>query len=493
MPKEKISGQSAAKGDDGSGEGSVSIFKGVIHDQMIMKGPSYSNNFFFTIGIYLLFLFAILVVTGMIMVLFGPFWWDSTEIGTFIRSIHLWAAEAFVTLMFLHLFVNFSTSAFKKKKLMWMIGSIMLMLVLFEFAFGVGVGGSLFAQANQQAGSDLWNGLGLGYWINPLNAGAVFGWHTAIIPLLLAALMFLHYSIVKRQGLAVPYRKDIPYKIAPIKHRTMYKRMAYILIIVLVFAVLFRAPYIPPLTIAQVAQSHPDVTALTFLSEFNYSSPTATYLDTINPYNFSTRKIYVTVPYAAYLNLTHSRNVESIFLSENASQQRIDIALANSYFSSNGTIANGINSTNPPIALASSLTYMAQTGIYQPVLQNEANSGLDTTYVIRFLYDTGVLWQTAGKYGLNVSQWGMLEVGPPPWWLQYWLVPYNFLQIETSAIPWWGDLENGSLAMVMFLLLLFLPYIPGLRAIPDKLKLYKLFWNKYSIPEMKSAARKKKV
>jgi hypothetical protein len=38
---------------------------------------------------------------------------------------------------------------------------------------------------------------------------------------------------------------------------------------------------------------------------------------------------------------------------------------------------------------------------------------------------------------------------------------------------------------VVFALLVFLPYIPGLRDIPDKLKLYKIFWNRFTIPEMK--------
>ncbi len=487
--RQDSNGTGGKKEHEESQESSRSILKKVFREQLIMKGPPYANNFFFTIGVYLLLLFAVLVVTGIIMLIFGPYWWDLTSTGTFFRSVHLWAAEAFVTLMFLHLFVNFCTSAFRKKRLMWMIGSVMLMLVLLEFAFGVGFGGSLYGQVNEQAGADLWNGMGLGYWINPMNEGAVFGWHVAILPMLLAALMFLHYSIVRKQGLNAPYRSDVPSRTIPINHTMMYKRMAYVLAVVLLFAIVFRAPFVPPLTIGQVAQAHPDATALTFLSEFNRSSPTATYLDTINPYNFSTRTVYISIPYDAYLDLSHSSDAEQAFLSETLPQQNRTMAQAASYFSGNGTISNGMNSSNPMIKLASSLTYMAQTGVYQPMLQSEVASGMDTTYVIRFLFDTGALWGTAEKYGLNVSQWGMLEVGPPPWYLQYWLLPYNFLQIETSAMPWWGDLGSGSVALLAFFLLFALPYIPGLRAIPDRLKLYKLFWNRFTIPEMRSRAK----
>lgn len=234
----------------------------------INEVPSYGNNFFFTIGIYLLELFGILAITGMIMLIFGPYWWDLSAAGTFVRTIHLWAAEAFVLLMFLHFFVNFSTSAFKKKRLVWMIGGIMLLAVLLEFAFGIGGMGGLISQYNAKAGADLWNGLGLGYWINPLNEGAVIGWHAAILPIILAMLMFVHFMLVKKNGLNTPYRNDIKYSIVPANHRTMFKRMGYILIIVVAFSILFRAPYEAPLTIGYIANNYPDLTAITMLNEF---------------------------------------------------------------------------------------------------------------------------------------------------------------------------------------------------------------------------------
>ena len=455
-------------------------------DLTIRMGPSYANNFFFTLGVYLLELLGILIATGIIMVIFGPYWWNFTLPGAFIRSVHLWAAEAFVTLLFIHLLVNFATSAFKSRKLMWVIGCLMLFLVLLQFAFGVGIGGSLLAQVNEQAGSDLWNGMGLGYWINPMNAGAVYGWHVAAIPIILIFLIMMHYSIVRKNGLLTPYRKDIPYTMIEIDHKMMYRRMLYLLALVLVFAALFTAPYLPPLTISAAAKSNPSAVALAFLGEFNMSSPTATYLDTINPYTFNTRQVYVTMPYSTYLNITHSNNYEAMFLSESAHAQNAAMSEAYSYFNSNGSISAGINSSNPLIAMVSRLTYMAQVGAYQPILQAEATSESNTTYVIRFLYDTGILWNAGAEYGLSVPQWGMLSVGPFPWYLQYWLIPYNLLQIVTSNIPWWSDLENGSIALVSFLVLLLFPFIPFLRDLPDKLGLYKLFWNKYTIPEMRT-------
>ncbi|MGC8622427.1 MAG: cytochrome b N-terminal domain-containing protein [Candidatus Micrarchaeia archaeon] len=457
----------------------------------IKKVPSYGNNFFFTIGIYLLELFGILAITGIVMLVFGPYWWNLTPAGTFFRSVHLWAAEAFVTLMLVHLIVQFATSSFKRKKLVWMIGSVMLLLVFLEYAFGIGVQGGFVSQWNAKAGADLWNGMGLGYWINPLNMSAVLGWHVAILPILLALLIFVHYMLVKQKGISTPYRSDIPYSIVDANHKLMYRRMVYVLAVVLIFAIVLRSPYIAPLTIQQVASNSPDSIAMTLIQEFNQSSGTATYLDTIDPYTFNTAVSYVSMPYSYYVNITHSFNYEGVLLGANSSERNAYLASAYSYFEENGSIQKGINSSNPAIALFSELTYMAQTGLYQSVLQSEVQNPLNETYTIRFLYDTGALSNYAAKYGLRTSQWGMIKAGGKWWQIgSYWVAPYNWLEIITSGLPFWNDLENGITAMAVFMILLFLPFIPGLSKLPDKLKLYKLFWNRFTVPEMKKAKKK---
>ncbi|MCL5106063.1 MAG: cytochrome b N-terminal domain-containing protein [Candidatus Marsarchaeota archaeon] len=480
-----------AQGNDHS---IASDIKSLVEFFYIKTVPSYGNNFFFTIGIYLLEIFAILAITGIIMLVFGPYWWNLTSAGNFVQGVHLWAAEAFVTLIFVHLFVNLSTSAYKKKRIVWLLGSVVLLLVLLEFAFGVGVNGNFISQWNAKAGADLWNGLGLGYWVNPLNAGAVFGWHIAIIPLMLVILLLAHYLIVKQKGLSTPYRKDIPFNTVPADHKKMYFRMAYILIIILIFAVLFRVPYIPPLTIQAAAQAYPNVVATTFLNEFNFSSPTATYFDSIDPYTFSTRSVYVTIPYAKYVDLANVANKENIVLAENATMQNKTISEAFNYFEANNSIANALNSSNPLVVVSASLTKMAEEGVYEPVLQSESSSGLNYTFTIRFLSDTRILQKYARAYGLRTSQWGMLKVGT--YSIEkvsgYWLFPYNFMELATGGISWWGDLQNGLAALIIFLALMFLPYIPYLRDLPDRLGLYKLFWNRFTVPELKKAKRNKK-
>ena len=285
----------------------------------------------------------------------------------------------------------------------------------------------------------------------------------------------------------MPYRKDVPYSIVPADHRTMYKRMVYIFVIIMLFAVFLRAPYVPPLTIQSIAQQSPDIMAVTLLNEFNQSSYTATYFDTIDPYTFNTSYVYFVAPYTEYINSSSgAQNLLERYYAENSSEKNASLDYAFAYFENNGSINGAVNSSNPLISSTATLVRLAQGGVYQPLLQSEVASGLNYTYTIRFLSDTRVLQSTAKQYGLRTSQLGMIKEGGVWWQIgSYWVLPYNYLEIITAGISGWGDLENGVLAVFVFGLLIFLPYIPYLRDIPNKLKLYKIFWNKFTIPELR--------
>ncbi|MDG7035619.1 MAG: hypothetical protein JRM78_05310 [Nitrososphaerota archaeon] len=84
---------------------------------------------------------------------------------------------------------------------------------------------------------------------------------------------------------------------------------------------------------------------------------------------------------------------------------------------------------------------------------------------------------------------GMLKIAPNGWQLPYFLAPYNLLEILTNGIPWWNDIENGMIAGFIFIIILLLPYIPYLIDVPDKLGLYKIFWNRFTVPEIKRDKR----
>ncbi len=478
--------------ESGKRDGSlISDFRDFVRSMYILKVPSYGNSFFYSLGFLLLTVFALLALTGIVMVLFGPFWWDLNPIGVFIRSIHFWAAEAFLLLLSLHLLTVFSTSAFRTKKLVWIIGSFMFLLVMLQFAFGIGIRGDFVSQWNDLSGADLWNGAGLGYWINPINFGALYGWHIAIVPITLLVLMGTHYMMVKKKGISKPYRKDIPYTMVEADHRKMYIRGIVVVLVIFLFAFLFRASYVSPITIASVAKSNYSAMAATLLSEFNASSGTATYLDTIDPYAISTRQVFVTTPYSEYLKTNPNIvNEEAVFYSEPNSVQERNIELAFGYFRNGGALNVSQNNEDPLIPLMSSLVYMARSGLYDSALNGEIGSYLDTTYQLRFLSDTGVMDQYATAYGLQYSQWGVIK-GTDGWWPPgLWLAaPYNYLEMTLINADPNQDRDGFLISLSTFIVLILFPFIPFINTLPDRLKLYKLFWNRFTIPEMR---RKKK-
>jgi hypothetical protein len=122
---------------------------------------------------------------------------------------------------------------------------------------------------------------------------------------------------------------------------------------------------------------------------------------------------------------------------------------------------------------------MAQGGLYEPSLSaanDAATSGNSTTYVLRFLSDSGVLEDKASSLNLTTGQYGMLreEGGHAPG--AWWLAPIGVLNHTVLSNDDNGDRDAGIIFGSFFLLLLAFPFIPILNQLPDKLKVYKLIW-----------------
>ena len=103
----------------------------------------------------------------------------------------------------------------------------------------------------------------------------------------------------------------------------------------------------------------------------------------------------------------------------------------------------------------------------------------DQTKALLLLSDGTYLEDQAVARSLGGDQWGMINsTGNAPG--QPWLAPVSFwYQID----PFKSSENADSLIFVMMglavLLVILLPFIPGLRAIPEKIPVYKLVWRDY--------------
>lgn len=448
-----------------------------LRQTMIHEVPAYANKFVYSLGFLSMTCFLILIITGTVMAAYGPDWWLTTSTGHYFRSVHLWATQAFVLFVILHLIIVFFSSGFKKpRRLTWVIGVLMFLFVLAEAEFGYVLRGDFSSQWRSLQGADLYNGTGIGAWLNNINYRQIYGIHVVVVPLLILGLLFLHYLRVKFLGIAKPYRQDVHVPTVKANHTILFVRGTVLVGLLLLLAAIFPSPFLKPDTIQAIAQQDPKIVGQTLIKEFDHSSGTATYLDSIDPYKFDTRTIYVEKPYAQLAALQGGTDQWNKYLTEPPAKQKAQFKQASDYF--DNTYPRRADPKNPLEQVNLALINMAATGFYQPALNSASPSGDQTTYALRFLADTGVLDDRAQALGITTDQYGMLreEKGsiPPGAW---WLAPIGLLNHTVLANDDNGDRDGAIIIGLFLLLLIALPYVPGLNRLPEWLKVYKLIWH----------------
>ena len=445
---------------------------------MLQEVPSYANKIFYSLGFLSMTSLALLILSGLVLISFGPDWWLISRAGLFTRSFHLWAAQAFIFFILLHLLIVFLTSGYKPpRRLTWVLGALMLFFGIAEAEFGYGLRGDFSSQWRALQASDLYNGSGLGTFVNNLNYAQIYGIHIILIPLLILGLLFLHYLLIKARGIAIPFRPETPYRMVRANHTVLFLRGATLTALILVLAFIFPSPLIIPITIKDVAQDSPALFAATLVSEMDRTSDTATYLDNIDPYAYDTRTVYITAPYGHYVQLTGTKDMLSVFNAESADAQTKDLQAAKDYFAQNGSVDAGRSgSSNPVITVVSALTRMAQSDLYAAALAQEKANGLDITYESRLLSDTGILEAKAENLAITTDQYGMLkeESGRTPG--AWWLLPVGILDHTILANDPNQDRDGAEILGLLMLLLIAFPYIPYLNRLPEKIHLDKFIW-----------------
>ena len=457
------------------------VLKNAFQSLMIKDAPSYANKLFYSLGFLSMVCFMVLIATGVIMAFYGPDWWLTDTVGKYLRSVHLWATQAFVILVILHLLVVFFTSAFKKpRRLTWVIGVLMMIFVLVEAEFGFVLRGDFSSQWRSLQGADFYNGSGLGYWLNNLSYKQIYGIHLAVIPFLIIGLLFMHYLLVRVLGIAKPYRADVQVKTVPANHKLLFARGGVLIVLILGLAYFLPSPFIKPTTIQEVAQADPALTAKTLVGEFDKSSDTATYQDNIAPYTFDTASVFIYGPYQQLVSANPNfTNRLVVFQSESSDKQAQQLKDAAAFFDSwDGKSA--LPQNNPAILMVGSLVAMSQAGLYEPALaaaNAQAKPSDTSTYVLRFLSDSGVLEDKATGLNLTTDQYGMLHEESGKTLGAWWLAPIGVLNHTVLSNDDNGDRDAAIIFGSFFILLLVFPFVPILNRLPDWLKVYRLIWH----------------
>ena len=147
---------------------------------------------------------------------------------------------------------------------------------------------------------------------------------------------------------------------------------------------------------------------------------------------------------------------------------------------SDGTIVVKAPKAGPVPTFITDLTEMARTGALDAVLTHQGDF-YTTNYTLPlvFLEDGNDLATQATHQHHSGDQWGMMnETGNYPG--QAWLWLYTFwYQIPPFSSSGNADILVWGLMMLLTLLLALVPFIPGLRTIPRKVKIYRLIWKEH--------------
>ena len=274
-------------------------------------------------------------------------------------------------------------------------------------------------------------------------------------------------------------------------------------LLTIILATLFGSPDDHEITIKNWANAAPVDFATTAINEMNGSTTTAGYGA---PYNtasegqklgpltlakwagvripINTERDFVMRPLESLPYNATLATALSTWKSASTSQQTTWV---NNYTKAdtNMTFTNGqivVKATNagPVPVFINDLTSMARSGALDTALLQGGNFfSTDYTKPLLFLSDGSYLADLAQKQHLLGSQWGMMNETnsyPGQAWLWLYTFWYQVSPFSTSAN---ADVQVWGMMMLLSVILLFVPLIPGVRAIPRKLKVYRLIWREH--------------
>ena len=189
--------------------------------------PIHAQEIWYYLGGMTLFLFAVQVFTGILLLLYYrpssaeayesvQFIVTQVEFGWLIRNVHSWSANLLIALAFAHFFSVFFLKAYRKpRELTWLTGILLLFLMLgfgfsgyllpwnelsfFATKVGTGIAGAIpvigpFTLRLLRGGDD----------VTGATLSRFYGLHVAILPAITTALVLAHLLLVQRQGMSVP-------------------------------------------------------------------------------------------------------------------------------------------------------------------------------------------------------------------------------------------------------------------------------------------------
>jgi hypothetical protein len=495
------------------------------------RQPAYVASWIYVFGMASLAALCVAIVSGFAIALGGPDWWHYNPVGHFFNSLHLWSVELFMALLVIHLWGKFWMAAWRgRRALTWITGVVAFLASVIECFTGYLSQQNFDSQWIATNGKDAFNGLGVGAFFNLMNFGQMLLWHVVLVPIILIAIVGAHILLVRVRGVSHPLEAAmprlelgkprtwlgtaierraaraadrVPWR-GPTRRYDLLKEgtIASVVILALTFGLagLLSSPDVPPVTVESWAQVAPADFLGTAATELNGTSATATYGPPYN--NNGTPQSELFAP-ANWFGVTQPIDPAQTFVisplskiaptdpplavalaAYHAASPAQQLKWANNYanvvpkvkFAGGSPVVPPAADGPVPVMMSSLLTMARSGGIDSALLAEQPFYGTNYTKPLMFINDGGYYSNLASSMNLTGDQWGVMnETGSYPG--QPWLWLYQLWY----HVPGWRNSTNADLIAIYMtglatLLLILVPFIPGLRDIPRLIPVHRLIW-----------------
>jgi hypothetical protein len=485
------------------------------------RQPAYVASWIYVFGVASLATLGFVIVSGLAIAVGGPDWWHYNPIGHFFNSLHLWSVEAFMAFLVIHLWGKFWMAAWRgRRALTWMTGVVAFLISIVECFTGYLSQQNFDSQWIATSGKDAFDAVGVGAFFNIMNFGQMLMWHIVLLPLVLVAIVGAHILAVRVRGVVhpLPVRRirgrvarraaaaaDADQWQGPTRRYDILKEatIATVIAVVLVVALagLLSSPDVPPVTISTWAKIAPADFVATAASELAGTSETATYGPPYSSGSGSTQRLLFSPE--VIIGVRNPINAAQTFvlspLEKVAPTDPVLATAVNRYtnaspstqMSWNNAYASAVThvtfdhgavvvpraADGPiPVLIATELTLARSGALDADLIANHNFYGTDFTKPLLFLEDGQYFSNVATADHLSGAQWGVMnETGSYPGqpWLWLYTLWYQVPGFDNSANV---DLIAIYLTGAATLLLLAVPFVPGLRDIPRLVPVHRLIW-----------------
>jgi hypothetical protein len=488
------------------------------------RQPAYVASWVYVFGVGSLAALGVVIVSGFTIAIGGTDWWHTNPVGHFFNSLHLWSVELFMALLVIHLWGKFWMAAWRgRRTLTWITGVVAFVASVIECFTGYLSQQNFDSQWIATNGKDAFNAVGVGAFFNLMDFGQMLLWHVVLIPIALIAIIGAHILMVRVRGVSHPLPVSRPRGLAarraaakadreawrgPTRRYDILKEgtiaSAVVLVLVVALASVLSSPDDPPVTVKSWAKIAPADFLATAASELDGTSLTATYGP---PYNnngtpqslwfapadiagvrqpIDPAQTFVLSPLASVAPTDPA--LAAALATYHAAPAALQVKWATNYGNAvtkvkfvNGTpVVPPANDGPVPAMLATELTLARSGAIDTDLLAQRPFYGTDFTKPLLFMEDGQYYANLATADHLTGDQWGVMnETGSFPG------QPWLWLYTMWYHVPGWRNSVNVDLIAIYMtgvatVLLLLVPFIPGLRDIPRWIPVHRLVWRNWN-------------